>query len=219
MPPLLGPDTAVVPLQNGVDAVASLTRAVGPKHATGGSCYLSAVISEPGVIKHVAMDRMVFGELDGRRSERLQKLLAACAPAGFQATLSSDIKTDIWVKFSRLSVLSGMTAIARSPLGVIFDDPALFAMLKDAARETFAVARAKGVDLVETTVEDVVKQFRTLPPQTKASMLEDLERGKRLELPWLSGAVSRLGREAGVETPIHTFIATVLGPHVNGHES
>jgi 2-dehydropantoate 2-reductase len=216
LPPLLGPDTAVVPCQNGVDAVAMLTRAIGPAHTAGGTCYVSALITAPGTIKHVAMDRLVFGEVDGRRSERLQALLAACEPAGFQAALSTDINVDIWAKFARLSVLSGLTAITRGPLGAICDDPALFALLKDAVRETYSVARAKGVNLPESTVDDVAVQFRGLPPQTKASMLEDLERGKRLELPWLSGAVSRIGREVGVPTPIHTFIATVLGPRVNG---
>jgi 2-dehydropantoate 2-reductase len=204
------------PDENGVDAAAQLTRAIGPAHACGGTCYVSALITEPGVIKHVAMDRMIFGELDGRRSPRLEALLAACAPAGFQATLSTDIQLDIWTKFSRLSVLSGLTGITRCPLGMIMDDPALFQMLKDAVRETFLVARANGINLPDSTVDDVATQFRALPPQTKASMLEDLERGKRLELPWLSGAVARLGKEAGVATPIHQFITTVLTPHVNG---
>lgn len=216
LPPLLGPDTAVIPVQNGVDTVATLTHAVGPAHAAGGTCYLSAVISEPGVIRHVAMDHLVFGEVDGRRSARMEALLEACRPAGFQATLSTDINVDIWAKFARLSVLSGLTTVTRSPLGVIRSHPELFAMLKDAVRETWSVARAKGVGLPDSTVEDVVVQFNALPPQTKASMLEDLERGKRLELPWLSGAVVRLGREVGVPTPTHAFINAVLGPHTVG---
>ena len=216
LPPLLGPDTAVVPLQNGVDSVATLTNAVGARHVAGGTCYVSAVIAEPGVIKHTAMDHLIFGEVDGRRTPRMEALLDACRPAGFQSTLSHDINVDIWTKFVRLSVLSGLTTVARSPLGVVVNDPQLFAMLEDAVREAMAVARAKGIAVPASTVADVATAYRALPPQTKSSMLEDLERGRRLELPWLSGALVRIAREAGVDTPIHRFITTVLGPHVNG---
>jgi 2-dehydropantoate 2-reductase len=216
LPPLIGPATVVIPLQNGVDSVAALTRAVGAPHTAGGTCYVSAVIAEPGVIRHTAMDHLVFGELDGTRTTRLEWLLEACRPAGFQTTLSTDITLDIWAKFVRLSVFSGMTAVTRSPLGVLRDDPDLFAMLTDAVRETMAVARAKGIAMPASTVEDVATAYRALPAQTKSSMLEDLERGRRLELPWLSGAVLRIGRETGVETPTHQFINTVLKPHVNG---
>jgi len=216
LPPLVGRETVVIPLQNGVDSVAAVTRAVGAPHTAGGTCYVSAVIAEPGVIRHTAMDHLVFGELDGTRTTRLEWLLEACRPAGFQATLSTDITLDIWAKFVRLSVFSGMTAVTRSPLGVLRDDPDLFAMLTDAVRETMAVARAKGIAMPASTVEDVATAYRALPAQTKSSMLEDLERGRRLELPWLSGAVLRIGRETGVETPTHGFINTVLKPHVNG---
>jgi 2-dehydropantoate 2-reductase len=216
LPPLIGPGTVVIPLQNGVDSVAALTQAVGAAHTAGGTCYVSAVIAEPGVIRHTAMDHLIFGELDGTRTARLEWLLEACRPAGFQATLSADITLDVWGKFVRLSVFSGMTAVTRSPLGVLREDPELFAMLKDAVREAMAVARAKGITMPESTVEDVATAYRALPAQTKSSMLEDLERGRRLELPWLSGAVVRIGRETGVETPTHRFINTVLKPHVQG---
>jgi 2-dehydropantoate 2-reductase len=216
LPPLIGPQTAVIPLQNGVDVVGVLQRAVGSAHAAGGTCYVAAVVSEPGVIRHTAMDHLIFGELDGRRSPRLESLLAACAPAGFQATLSDDIEAAIWAKFVRLSALSGMTAVTRSPLGVLAGDPQLFAMLTDAVREAVAVAAARGVALPPSTIDDAVAAFRALPPQTRSSMLEDLERGRRLELPWLSGAVARIGRELGVATPTHAFISAVLGPHVHG---
>jgi 2-dehydropantoate 2-reductase len=216
LPPLIGPDTVVIPLQNGVDSVARLTRAVGASHTGGGTCYVSAVIAEPGVIRHTAMDHLIFGEMDGSRTTRMESLLEACRPAGFQATLSTDVNVDIWTKFVRLSVFSGMTAVTRSPLGVVCGDPQLFAMLKDAVREALSVAHARGIAVPATAVDDVATAYATLPPQTKSSMLEDLERGRRIELPWLSGAVVRLGREVGVETPTHKFINAVLGPQVNG---
>jgi 2-dehydropantoate 2-reductase len=216
LPPLVGPDTIVVGFQNGVETIASLTRAVGAPHTAGGVSYVSAVIAEPGVIKHTAMDHLLFGMPDGSRSPQLEALLEACRPAGFEATLSLDITIAIWTKFVRLSVFSGMTAVTRSPIGAIVNDPELLEMLKAAVRETLAVAHAKGVAVASSIDEDVAAAYKALPPQAKASMLEDLERGRRIELPWLSGAVARIGREVGVPTPIHTFINAVLKPYVNG---
>jgi 2-dehydropantoate 2-reductase len=216
LPPLVGPKTMVIGFQNGVETVASLTRAVGAAHTAGGVSYVSAVIAEPGVIKHTAMDHLIFGMPDGSRSAALDALLELCKPAGFQSTLSPDITVEIWTKFVRLSVFSGMTAVTRGPIGPIVNDPDLLEMLKAAVRETLAVAHAKGVNVISSIDEDVARAYKALPPQAKASMLEDLERGRRIELPWLSGAVVRIGREVGVPTPIHGFITTVLKPYIDG---
>ena len=214
--PLVGSDTAVIPLQNGVDATDIVARAVGREHAAGGTVYVAAVIDEPGVIRHSALDHLIFGELDGTRTPRLERLLQACRPAGFQATLSDNVQVDIWTKFVRLSVFSGMTAVTRCPIGPIVADPELFDLAKAAAREAMAVARATGVAVPDAVIDDVDRAYRALPGHMKSSMLEDLERGRPLELPWLSGAVVRLGRGAGVDTPIHRFITAVLSPHVHG---
>jgi 2-dehydropantoate 2-reductase len=216
LPPLLGPDTAVIPLQNGVESVDVLTRAIGPAHTVGGTCYVSAVIAEPGVIRHTAMDHLLFGEVDGSRSPRLETFLAACQPASFKSTLSANITVDIWTKFTRLSVFSGMTAVTRSPVGTIVNDPELMAMLKAALIEALTVAHAKGIAVSNDIVEDVARSYSGFPPHVRASMAEDLERGRRLELRWLSGAVVRIGKQVGVPTPIHGFIATVLKPFVDG---
>jgi 2-dehydropantoate 2-reductase len=217
LPPLLGENTVVIPFQNGVDSVERLAKACGPPRVAGGTAYIAAVIAEPGVIRHTAMDGLVFGEIDGSRSSRLEKLLAACQPAGFQATLSEHIMIDIWSKFVRLTVFSGMTAVTRGPIGLIKDDPELRAMAQAAGMETMAVARACGVAVPAVVVGEIAKMVQNLPPASKSSMLEDLERGRPLELPWLSGAVVRIGREKEVDTPIHRFITAVLQPHVNGH--
>ena len=158
LPPLVGPDTAVIPFQNGVDGVGIVTRAVGEAHAAGGTAYVSAVIAEPGVIRHTAMDQLIFGELDGRRSARLEQLLDACRPAGFQSTFSERIIVDIWTKFVRLSVFSGMTAVTRSPIGTIVADPNLLDMLKTAVREATAVAQASGVTVPDDGAEQVEKR-------------------------------------------------------------
>jgi len=214
--PLIGANTVVITLQNGGEAVDIASRHVGREHVAGGVAYIAAVIAEPGLIRHTSMDSLIFGELDGRRSDRLAALEAACLRAGFSARVSENIDVDLWAKFARLSVFSGMTAVTRSPIGVLRDDPDLFAMLRAACEETIAVARARGVRLPDAIMTDIVQMVTSLPHQAKASMLEDLERGRRLELPWLSGAVVRLGKEAGVPTPIHAFIATVLKPHAGG---
>jgi 2-dehydropantoate 2-reductase len=215
-PSTIGPDTVVVSLQNGVDSVEMLTRAVGRPHVAGGVAYVAAVISEPGTIRHTAMDHLIFGELDGAKTPRLQALLDACLDAGFQATLSERIEADIWSKFVRLSVFSGMTSVTRSPVGPLRDDPDLLAMVQAAILEGMAVAHARGVSLAPRVFDEIMTMLQGLPSQAKSSMLEDLERGKPLELPWLSGAVVRIGRDLDAPTPIHRFIATVLKPHVNG---
>jgi 2-dehydropantoate 2-reductase len=216
LPPLLGPRTIVIGFQNGVETIGNLSRAVGASRTAGGVSYVSAVIAEPGVIRHTAMDHLIFGMPDGSASPPLEALLDVCRRAAFQTTLSTDINVEIWTKFARLSVFSGLTAVTRCPIGVIVNDPDLLEMLRAAVRETLAVAQAKGINVPRTIDDDVTIAYKALPPQAKASMLEDLERGRRIELPWLSGAVVRLGHELGVPTPIHGFITTVLKPYVNG---
>lgn len=216
LPPLIGSGTLVVPLQNGVDSVDVLAGAVGRAHVAGGTAYVAAVIAEPGLIRHTAMNSLIFGPLDGGRSPLLEELLDACRRAGVEARLSDDILTDIWAKFVRLTVFSGMTAVARSSIGTLCNDPDLLAMMRAALVESIAVARAKGVALPATIFEDIERAMAALPPNARSSMLEDLERGRPLELPWLSGAVVRIGQQVGIDTPVHRFISTVLGPHVNG---
>ncbi len=214
--PIVRGGTGVVSLQNGVDAVAILTRLLGREAVIGGTAYVAAVIGEPGVIRHTAMARLVFGELDGTRSARVEQFHAACAAAGIEATISDDVRAAIWSKFVRLSVFSGMTAVTRSPMGVVRDDPELLAMLQAACEETRAVGLAAGVALGPDLMGEIMAMVQALPWHSKSSMLEDLERGRRLELPWLSGAVVRLGLELGVPTPIHRFMATVLKPFTDG---
>jgi 2-dehydropantoate 2-reductase len=216
LPPLIGPDTVVITLQNGVEAVDMVARQVPRAHVAGGVAYVAAVISEPGTIRHTALDTLIFGELDGRRSRRMERFAESCLRAGFQARVSDRIDVDLWGKFARLSVFSGMTAVTRSPLGVIREDPDLTAMMKAALQESLQVARASGVALPDQYMKEIMTMVGDMPANSKSSMLEDLERGKRLELPWLNGAMVRLGREAGVPTPTHQFIAAVLKPFVKG---
>jgi 2-dehydropantoate 2-reductase len=215
--PLIGPDTAVITFQNGVEAVDIVARHVGAAHVVGGVAYVAAVITEPGVIKHTALDRLIFGEADGTPSPRLLAFAAAGERAGYAAVASAHIQKDLWGKFARLATFSGTTSLTRLPIGPIRADAALLDMVQTAIREVMTVGRARGVQLDDSVLTEAVQMMRTMPDGSKSSMLEDLERGRTLELPWLSGAVVRLGREAGVATPIHQFIATALGPWVNGN--
>jgi 2-dehydropantoate 2-reductase len=216
LPPLIGPDTVIIPFQNGVESVEMLSRAVDRPHVAGGTSYVQAGIAEPGVIRHIALDRIIFGELDGTRTPRLERLFNACRDAGVSPTLSDQIEVEIWSKFVHVSVLSGMTSVTRSTVGPLRDDPDLFAMWQAALVETIAVARAKGIPLARSLFDELITLLQQIPAQAVSSMLQDLERHRRLELPWLSGAVVRMGQTLDVETPIHRFIATVLRPHVNG---
>lgn len=217
--PLIGPETAVVTLQNGVDAMDMVARHVGARHVAGGAAYIVAVIDTPGHIRHTTAQQLVFGERDGRRSDRLVALEEAGLRAGFQAKASTDVQSDLWVKFIRLATWSGMTAATRSPLGVLRDTPETYEMMVAAIEEVIAVGRAKGINLPADVMDTTIALMKGFPPGSKSSQLEDLERGRRLELPWLSGAVVRIGREVGVPTPIHQFMNAVLTPFVNGSPS
>ncbi len=216
VPPLVGPDTVVIPFQNGVESVAMLTALVGEARVAGGTSYISAVIDEPGVIRHTTSDRLIFGELDGSRSARLERFNDACLAGGFHPLFTDQIQVEIWTKFAHLTVFSGMTSAVRLPVGPIREDPDLLAMWQAALMESLAVARARGIALAPGFIDTTMALVTRWPPYMKSSMLEDLERGRRLELPWLSGAVVRLGREVGVDTPIHRFLATILMPHATG---
>ena len=214
--PLIGPDTVVITLQNGVDAVDMVAKHAGVDHVAGGAAYIVVVVDQPGHLRHTAGQSLVFGERDGRRSDRLVAFEEAGQRAGFGAKASSQVETELWIKFVRLSAWAGMTAVTRSPMGVLRDNPALFEMMMTATDEAIAVGRARGIIFPADIVESTLAMIPNFPNTSKSSMLEDLERGRRLELPWLSGAVVRIGKEVGVPTPVHQFITTILTPFVNG---
>lgn len=215
--PLIGPETAVICFQNGVDAEERVTAVLGDNHAVGGVAGIAALIEEPGVIRHTGtMAWLKYGELDGRASPRLEAFHAACKKAGFEATLSPDITVDIWRKFAFLAPLAGATATIRMPIGPILADADTRRLFADLIAETVAVGRARGARL-EDGIEDKQMAFaESLPGEMKASMLGDLERGNRLELEWLTGAVVRLGRDLGVSTPVSDTVYTVLKLHAEG---
>jgi 2-dehydropantoate 2-reductase len=221
--PLIGPDTAVIPLQNGIDAAERLipilgSRALlGESAVMGGVAQISASITAPGVIQQVGtFMRMIFGEFDGKRSKRAEDFLALCLQAGFDATLSEQILTELWMKFILLASNAGIMALARQPIGRLRDDPDLRPIFIAAWREAIDVGRAKGVALPADAIEKILDFTSHAPPAMKASMALDLDRGNRLELPWLSGKVVELGRQLGVPTPTHSMIYAMLKPYIMG---
>jgi 2-dehydropantoate 2-reductase len=215
--PLIGPDTAVIPLQNGIDAAERLIPILGPGAMMGGVAQISASITEPGVVRQVGtFMRMIFGEFDGRRSKRGEDFLALCLKAGFDATLSDQILTDLWMKFILLASNASMMAATRQPIGKLRDDPDLRPIFVAAYREVVDVGRAKGIALPADAVDRIVDVTSHMPPAMKASMALDLDRGNRLELPWLGGKVVELGRQLGVPTPTHSMMAAMLKPYIMG---
>jgi 2-dehydropantoate 2-reductase len=215
--PLVGPDTAVIPLQNGIDAAERLIPILGPSAVMGGVAQISASITAPGVIVQVGtFMRMIFGEFDGKPSKRAEDFLALCLKAGFDATLSEQILTELWMKFILLASNAGIMALARQPIGKLRDDPDLRPIFLAAWREAIDVGRARGVALPADAIEKVLDFTSHAPPAMKASMALDLDRGNRLELPWLSGKVAELGRQFGVPTPTHSMMYAMLKPYVMG---
>lgn len=214
---LLGPETAVVSFQNGVTAADTLAGAVGAERVFGGLTYILATIEQPGIIAHVGeMARIRFGESDGTRTTRVQRFEKACLGAGIDAAISDDITVDLWTKFAFLAPVSGVTSLVRLPMGPVRADPDTRALLRSAMDEAVAVAHARGVRLPGDLAERHMAMVDGLPATMGSSMLHDLTHGKRLELPWLSGTVARMGREAGVPTPTHDTIVTALKLHAGG---
>jgi 2-dehydropantoate 2-reductase len=215
--PLIGPDTAVIPLQNGIDAAERLVPILGRDAVMGGVAQIMASIVGPGLILQVgSFMRMIFGELDGKRSQRGEDFLALCLKAGFDATLSEQILTELWMKFILLAANASIMSVTRQPIGKLRDDPDLRTIFVAAYREVFDVGRARGVELPADAVERIREVSSTLPPAMKPSMALDLERGNRLELPWLGGKVVELGRQLGVPTPTHSMMYAMLKPYIMG---
>jgi len=214
---IIGSQTAVIPLQNGIDAAQRLTSILGYDAVMGGMAFVTGAIIAPGLIRQTGTyQRMTFGELDSHVSERGRRLRDLCEAAGFEGVLSPDIMVPVWEKFILLVPLSGLNALTRLPLGKWRDDPDLLALYEGALRETVAVGLAEGVRLRSDIVDKTLAQMRSMPPHHTTSMGNDLIRGNRLELPWFAGKVVELGRRHGIETPVNGFIYAALKPYVNG---
>jgi 2-dehydropantoate 2-reductase len=214
--PALAPDTAVVSLQNGVDNEDTLDRVLGGAHAVGGVAYVFAAIESPGVIGHRLAGRVVFGELDGRASARLQRLREAFVTAGVPAEVVTDIRRVLWEKYLMITAQAGMTAITRAPIGAIRAVPETWRMYRLITEELAALAKAEGIRLEPGVVDAVLKAAEGLAPEALSSMYHDLVHGRRLELEALHGRALRVGQRLGVPTPTVFAVYAALKPHADG---
>lgn len=215
--PVIGPDTGIISLQNGVQKDDMLSPIVGREHLLGGAAYIGVSVVRPGVIRKAgAMERLVFGELDNKVSPRCEAFLAACKAGNMVAEISTDIQTALWEKFVTLVTMSSITASMRSTIGPIRANPQARAFALDIAREVVAVGRAHGIGLPEDFADKRIGAVDGMAPEMRASMALDLELGKPLELPWLAGAVVDLGAQKGVPTPCCRAVRDILALYVDG---
>jgi 2-dehydropantoate 2-reductase len=211
--PLLGEATAVLSLQNGVDNEEKLARAVGPDHVLGGATFIFAGKAEPGVIVHTGGPTSItFGELDGRASERAQRLLGRCQQAGVAAELSASIKTVLWSKFAFICAQAGMTAAVRLPIGEVRTVDAAWAGFRRLVAEVAEVAAADGSPLPPAAQERALALARSVEPGSFSSLHDDLVAGRRMELEALHGFVVRRAAEHEVPVPMSEAIYAILKP-------
>jgi len=214
--PLIAPETAVVSLQNGVQSADTISRVLSPGHAVGGVAYVFAIIEAPAVIAHRLLGRITFGELDGTRSARCERLLGTLTKAQIPVELSTDIRRVLWEKYLMICAQAGMTALARVPTGVLRKHAATWAMYRAIVAEVAAVGRAEGVALAPDVVDTVMKSAEGLAEGAFSSLHFDLVNGKPLELEALHGHLVRLGARHGVPTPMVSAVYAALLPHAAG---
>lgn len=211
--PMIGRDTVAVPLENGMEAPDQLARALGRDHVLGGLCAIVSYIIAPGHVRHAGIEPMVmFGELDNRKTERVERLLAAFQRAGVKAEIPPDIHRSMWSKFLFITPMSAIGSLTRVPVGVWRAIPEVREIAEGALREMVAVAKARGVSLGDEAVERTMGRYDGMAPESTSSLQRDIMDGKPSELDAQLGAVLRMGREAGVATPLCETMHSLLLP-------
>jgi 2-dehydropantoate 2-reductase len=215
--PLVEKGGMVIPFQNGVESIARIGNVLGPECVMGGAAYIAARIGEPGVIVQTGpIARLRFGITQPSQRKAAEAFLSACKDAKIDAELADDIERVLWEKFVLLVAVSATTAVTRKTIGVVRTDPDLRWLLETVMRETWTVGRKRGVALSDDLVAKTLAQADSFTPDMRASMAADLEAGGKLEAPWLSGAVARMAREAGLEAIANRTIYAALKPYLEG---
>jgi 2-dehydropantoate 2-reductase len=214
MRPMVGENTFVVPLQNGVEAPTRLARVLGREHVLGGLCAVMTYVAGPGHICHAGLEPVIqFGELDNRMSPRVEALQRAFANAqGLTAKVPADIEAAMWQKFLFIAGWGAVGAVTRAPAGVLRERAETRELISQAVKEIYEVARARNVSLGPEIIDTTMQTVDALPDAGTASMQRDIMGGRPSELDTQTGAVVRLGREAGVETPLNSFFYAALLP-------
>jgi 2-dehydropantoate 2-reductase len=220
--PLLREGGVVIPFQNGIDSPEILRRVLGEDRVLGGVAYIAATIAEPGIIAQTgSMAKLRVGAFPdagdaSRLRDRASAFVDACGTAAIDAEVAPDIRVALWEKFVFLTALSGVTALARQPVGGVRSDPDLRAAFAASMRETVALARAKNVALSDDFLTTQMRALDRLPAEMRSSMQNDLMAGRRLEAPWLCGRVAALSTEAGLAAPVNATLYAGLKPFVDG---
>lgn len=213
----IGPETIVLPIQNGIDAAEQLSEKVGIEHLVGGVAYVTSQIESPGVIAQTAgAGSIELGELAGGQSERTERVKQVLRHAGIRAELPPDIRVTLWEKFLFICAFSGVTALTRLPLGQVLAYQETSDLLKAVMREGEELARARGIALPVDIVERSYAALQALEPEAMGSMAFDLLAGRRLEIEALNGTMVRLGKEHGMVLPFNFAIYAALKPYANG---
>jgi len=215
--PLVKRGGIVIPFQNGVESIERVGKVLGPERVMGGAAYIAGRIGEPGVIVQTGqMARLRFGPVLPAHKKAAEAFLAACKDAKIDSELTDDIVKVLWEKFVLLVAVSATTTVTRGNLGMVRADADLKWLLETCMRETWALGRKRGVKLADDLVAQTMKFVEGLPAEMRASMAADLEAGGKLEAPWLSGAVARMSREAGLEAPANRTVFAALKPYIDG---
>ena len=214
--PVVGPGTGVLPVQNGVDNGEKLERILGPGHVMGGVAQVLATIEAPGVVSHRFLGRIVFGEMDGLPSERARAFLQACERAGIQAQISANMLRALWEKYTFIAAHAGMTALTRSPAGVVRAVAETRAMYRLILGEMVALGNAVGAGIAAEVVDRCMAMLDNLGAAFTSSLHHDLAQGRRLELEALHGHAVRLGERHGIPTPMLFAVYAALKPYADG---
>ena len=218
--PMIGPDTTILPLQNGVDSAAELAAQFGEAPVVGGVTYIATALAAPGLIEQTGTHRrIVFGEVFGalpRLSARVGAIRDALAGADIQVEAVEDGRVPIWEKFIFLASLAGFTGASRLPIGPLWADPVIRERFLDSCREIERLARAEGVPVASDIVDRISSYVAALPGSMRSSLLIDLSQGKRIEVEQLQGSVVRRAARAGVPAPITSTLYAVLKPWSDG---
>jgi 2-dehydropantoate 2-reductase len=215
--PLIGPETIVLSVQNGIDNEKQIGDVVGREHIVGAVSYVSSTIESPGVIAQTAgPGKIVLGEMQGGTSHRTEMIKNTLQNAGITAELHPDIQAALWQKFMAICGVNGVTALTRLPMGEILACAETGKLLRGTMEEVEAIARTNVANLPEGCVEQSMDFFGGMEPSMRGSMYYDLAAGRRLELEVLNGAVVRLGSEHEISTPINFAIYAALKPYLDG---
>ena len=213
MRPLLGSDTCVVPLQNGVETPALLADRLGSENVLGGLCAAFSFVAGPGYIRHIGGGQYIeFGELDNVKTERVERLREAFDLAGVFVEVPADIHIALWEKFMLVVPFGGLGAVTRAPIGVLMTVPETRKLMVRGLEEINRVARARAIPLADDIVTRSIAALDTFIPSAISSLQRDIAAGKRSELDAWTGAVVRLGEEVDVATPLHAFLYASMLP-------